>query len=379
MAFSERSNVDRETNALTRARQDAEARGSLLDLTASNPAAAELPYDVEALRAALSGVDPSRYVPHPRGAIEARRALAELGLAPSAETVLLTASTSEAYAYLFPLLADRGDEILVPAPSYPLLEHLAHATDVQLTSYELVYDGAWHPRPAELFDRIGERTRAIVAVSPNNPTGHFLDPDTAADLGALGMPLIIDEVFAAYPLDASPPPRAPAEGLTFRLDGLSKRAALPGLKLAWTSVEGPPAEVEEALARLELMSDSFLSPNVPAQLALPALLEASRTTTDAIRARTAANLAALRAEAEGSALTVPRVEAGWYAPVRVPATRTDEAWCLALLERGVATHPGYFYDFAHDEAWLVLSLLTPEPTFARGLAIVSEVVSSLSG
>lgn len=372
--FSDRSDVAREANPLTRALAEAKARGPVLDLTVSNPASAALPYDADAVRAALSSADPTRYAPHPLGMREAREALVEAGLAADPNRLLICASTSEAYAYLFRLLADRGDEILAPTPSYPLLEHLAHAADVQLVHYAQRWDGAWHVDPAELFDAIGERTRALVAVSPNNPTGHWLDPETAEGLGAMGQPLILDEVFAAYPLQATRPTRPALEALSFRLDGLSKRAALPGLKLGWVTVEGPDALVAEAVARLELLADTFLSPNVPAQLALPALLEATGPVREAIGARCRHNLDALREAAAGSPMSVPKVEAGWYAPIRVPATKTDEAWCLSLLDRGLHLHPGYFYDFPDDEAWLVASLLTPEEPFARGLAVLREIV-----
>ncbi len=376
VAFSERSDVAGEPNPLSRALAEARARGPVLDLTVSNPADAELAYDRGAIARALSAVDATRYAPHPLGLPSAREALAARGLIADPARALLTASTSEAYAYLFRLLADRGDELLVPAPSYPLLEHLAHAAEVELSPYPLVYDGAWRAPLDLLHDAIGPRTRAIVVVSPNNPTGSALDVELAAGLEAMGLPVVIDEVFGAYPLEAALA-RVPVEGtLTFRLDGLSKRAALPGMKLAWASVEGPPAQVTEAMARLEVMADAFLSPSAPAQQALAGLLDATAPTRDAIAARTRANLDALREAIAGTALSAPRVDGGWYAPVRLPATRTDEAWALALLERGVHAHPGYLYDFDDEEAWLVLGLLTPRAAFDEGvgrlIALVNE-------
>lgn len=369
--FSDRSDVAREPNALT----EALARHAVVhDLTPTNPASLGLSPPRDAVAAALGSVDATLYEPHPLGAPEARAALAERGLVGSADHAMLTASTSEAYAYLFRLLGDRGSEILVPAPSYPLLEHLAHAAEVQLVSYALRWDGEWHVSSAELFEAIGERTAAIVAVSPNNPTGHYLDAETEEALGALGVPLIVDEVFRAYPLEAEPPRRVAPEALTFRLDGLSKRAALPGMKLAWTSVEGPAAEVEEALSRLEVIADAFLSPSFPAQLALGALLDLSDDARARIHERCLTNLRALRDACEGTALSAPRVEGGWSACVRCPATETDEAHALALLERGVRVHPGYFYDFPDDESWLVLSLLTPPAMFSAGVETLASTV-----
>lgn len=373
--FSERSGVAGEPNRLTRALNERRARGApILDLTASNPTVAGLPYDEGRILAALSDEAALRYEPHPLGLPSARRAVVDAlrgdGMDVPPERVLLTSSTSEAYAHLFTLLCDPGDEVLVPEPSYPLLAHLAQPAGVQLVGYPLRYDGRWNADPSSLFDAIGERTRAVVAVSPNNPTGSYLVRDELESLAALGLPLIVDEVFFGYPLDA-PADRARAatvtETLTFALDGLSKRAALPQLKLAWTTVTGPEAAVTEAMERLEVLADTFLSPSAPVQHALLALLDASVTTRDAIRSRTADNLERLREAVRGTALSVPRVEGGWYAPVRMPATRDDEAWALALLDEGVLVQPGYFFDFATDEAWVVVSLLTEPAVFDDGV------------
>ena len=369
--FSERSATGRaETNAWTRAKEARIASGArIVDLTESNPTRAELPYDEAAVRAALAAA-PIEYAPDPRGARSVREALAAAGLAPDADRVFLTASTSEAYAQLFALLADPGDEILVPAPSYPLLAHLAHLAGVALAPYPLRYDGRWRFDPSGLFEAIGERTRAIVAVSPNNPTGSYLDADELAALAALELPLIVDEVFHAYPLERrEPPPRAfeRDDALVFSLDGASKRAAMPGLKLGWISLAGPVVCVAEAAERLELIADTYLSASTAAQHALAPLL-ALEEPRASLRARCAENLATLRRALDGSAATVPLVEGGWYAPVRLPATRTDEEWALDLLDDGVLVHPGYFYDFPDDEAWLVLSLLTPSAAFDEGVA-----------
>lgn len=369
--LSERSATGEvEINAWTRALAARRERGlTIHDLTLANPTHAGLPYDEVTLRAALADPRARVYEPDPRGLQSSRQALVDHGLAPSIDRVFLTASTSEAYSHLFHLLADPGDEILVPAPSYPLLAHLAHLAGVALQPYTLEYDGRWRFGANDLFDAIGERTRAIVAVSPNNPTGNYLTGPELDALTSLGLPLIVDEVFHAYPLDAPDDrPRAftRGESLVFSLDGASKRAALPGLKIGWIAIAGPEEATREACARLEMMLDAYLSPSSASQHALPAILSMEQPRR-AILERTRANLSALRAACDGTAASVPKVEGGWYAPVRMPATRTDEAWAIDLLEDGVVVHPGYFYDFADDEAWLVLSLLTPAEEFALGV------------
>ncbi|HHH27282.1 MAG TPA: aminotransferase class I/II-fold pyridoxal phosphate-dependent enzyme, partial [Polyangiaceae bacterium] len=270
-------------------------------------------------------------------------------------------------------------EVLVPAPSYPLLSHLGHLAGVVLTPYTCRYDGRWSFEPAELWDAISDRTRAIVAVSPNNPTGDYLSADELDALASLGLPLIVDEVFHSYPLEVRDvPPRAfetAGESLVFTLDGASKRLALPQLKLGWTSVTGPEAEVVQACSRLELILDTYLAVST-SQHALPALLEGAAepgSVPAQIRARAAANLARLREACRDTSATVPRVEGGFYASIRVPATQTDEAWALALIHDGVLVQPGYFYDFPEEEAWLVVSLMTPEEVFARGVAQLARL------
>jgi aspartate/methionine/tyrosine aminotransferase len=292
---------------------------------------------------------------------------------------MLTASTSEAYAYLFKLLCDPGDEVLVPAPSYPLFDHLAGLEGVSLVPYRLAYDGEWHVDVPHLRAAVGAKTRAILAVSPNNPTGSYLKRDELAAMAALGLPIVSDEVFAAYPLKvdarrAESALEAARETLVFALGGLSKLAGLPQMKLAWTCIAGPEAPRDEALARLELIADTFLSPGTPVQAALPRLLAAGARTRAAIAARTRTNLEVVRRACAGSAASVLDVEGGWYATLRVPHTCSEEAWVLALLERdGVYVHPGWFFDFAED-AVLVVSLLTPEPALAEGIArIVARV------
>ncbi|HWL88333.1 MAG TPA: pyridoxal phosphate-dependent aminotransferase, partial [Polyangiaceae bacterium] len=385
MTFSLRSSFDARPNALTVALSRMRATGrAILDLTVSNPTDADIPYDAERILAALARPEALLYEPHAFGLGRAREAVArEVSISAGVEIdpahVVLTASTSEAYAFLLKVLCDPGDEVLVPRPSYPLFEHLFAFEAVRLIPYPLAYDGAWHidlaalTALAALRRARGPRVRAVLVVSPNNPTGSFLKRSELEALGALGLPIISDEVFASYVLEDDPARTRSVlesrDALVFSLGGLSKLAALPQMKVAWTVARGPEPLVREALARLELIADTFLSVGTPVQHALPALLAARGPTHDAIVARTRGNLAHLRtalAQAASPA-TLLRAEGGWYATLRLPRTQSEEAWVLELLERdGVYVHPGAFFDFA-DEAFVVLSLLTPTSVFAEGV------------
>ncbi|MEO8797127.1 MAG: pyridoxal phosphate-dependent aminotransferase, partial [Polyangiaceae bacterium] len=269
-------------------------------------------------------------------------------------------------------LCDPGDDVAICTPSYPLFEHLAQLEGVAVRPYRLAYDGAWHVDLDSLKHAIGPQTRAIVVVHPNNPTGSFLSKAELTAMAATGLPIISDEVFANYTLfeDASRvrTAREAEDTLVFALGGLSKAAGLPQMKLGWTAVGGPKARVDEAMARLELIADTFLSVGAPVQHALPALLAVGALTADAIRSRTRANLATLdRAIDSGSPITRLRVDGGWYATLRLPRTKTEEEWVLELLAEGVLVHPGAFFDF-ESEAYVVVSLLTPEPALAEGVA-----------
>jgi len=383
VAFSRRSALDLTKNRVTLALEAARAAGQpLLDLTLSNPTLAGIRY-ADGVSDALSrapGV--LRYEPEPFGLASARAAVSALfrerGVAVPAEHVALTASTSEAYAFSFKLFCDPGDRVLVPAPSYPLLEHLGALEGVELVPYRLGFDGAWFIDVSEVERAVTERTRAIVLVSPNNPTGSYLKRDELTRLLALGLPLLSDEVFAEYPL-GSDARRAVSvleatDGLVLALDGLSKVAALPQLKLAWMALGGESRLVDAALARLEVILDTFLSPSTPVQRALPELLASRHVATDAIRARVIANRAALGALSAGSALTPLPTEGGWYGVVRMPATATDEEFTLRALSAGVLVQPGYFFDFER-EPHLVVSLLTPEAPFAEGIRRLRALVS----
>jgi aspartate/methionine/tyrosine aminotransferase len=360
-----------EENALSRAL--AARREPFIDLTLSNPTAAGLPYEEERILRALSQPRAFRYEPHPRGLPEAREAVADYyGGRVDAAHIVLTASTSEAYSLIFKLLCDAGDEVLVPEPSYPLFADLTALESVRMSPYAFRWDGEWHLDPSTL--RFGERTRAVLVVSPGNPTGAYLKQEELAALTRC--PLICDEVFADFP--AGPDPRrartAGFEGtLTFTLSGLSKVAGLPQLKLAWCAVSGPGAD--EAVRRLELIADTYLSVGTPVQLAARELLETRHTFQHALRERLAGNRAALLAARPPDApWDVLGSEGGWYAVLSVPRSRSEEEWALALLDAGVLVHPGYFFDFPAG-AWMVVSLLPRPEQFSRGAEILSRVLT----
>jgi len=372
--FSTRSSFDLAHNELSTALARRRSAGAdVLDLSESNPTRADLPYDAKTILGSLSALGALLYEPASFGLTSARETVARhLGLSPS--RVVLTASTSEAYAFLFKLLCDPGDEVLVPVPSYPLFEHLARLEAVRAVPYRIAYDGAWHLDLDSVRSAVGPRTRAIVLVTPNNPTGSCIKRDELAAVAALGVPIVSDEVFAGYSLDPRTDPHRATSALeargvlVFALGGLSKLAALPQMKLAWIAVGGEAEVVDPALARLEIIADAFLSVGAPVQHALPSLLASRVAVTEAIVSRTRENLAFVREAVRGKAASVLDVEAGWYATLRVPQTRTEEQWALTLLEQdGVYVHPGHFFDF-ESEAYLVASLLTPGAVFREGIA-----------
>lgn len=389
MTFSRRSHVGSTTeeNALTRALAEVRADGrDLLDLTVSNPTAAGLPYDEHAILAALAAPGALTYEPHPLGLASARAAVAAktsrlTGHAVDPARVAITASTSEAYAVLFKLFCDPGDEVLIPSPSYPLLDWLASFESVKLVPYPLVYAGGWHVDLDALKRAITAKTRAIVVVAPNNPTGSYLGRDELEALLDLDLPILGDEVFATYPLgapehaDRVPTIAGVTRGLAFSLSGLSKLVALPQMKLGWILAAGDETRVREAMDRLELVLDAYLSVGAPVQHALPELLRVGELTADAIRARTRKNLAvAERIAGENALISQLDVEGGWYVTWRVPATMSDEEWALALVrQESVYVHPGYFFDMDRG-AHLVMSLLTPERDFAAGLERVASFI-----
>jgi aspartate/methionine/tyrosine aminotransferase len=387
-SFSERSRRDLRPNpfssALFRAR---ELALPLLDLSMGNPTEVGLGLAAEQLLPLLSHPGLAHYAPEPFGLHSARTAIAHelerAGYAVPAQRIMLTASTSEAYAFLFKLLCDPGDSLLVPLPSYPLLEVLAALEGVRLLPYRLAYDGEWHLDRASVEQALEERVRAVVCVHPNNPTGSFLKRDELAFLAELGLPIISDEVFAQYAWQEDPA-RAPSaldagkRTLVFQLSGLSKSLALPQLKLAFTAIAGPEALAHEACARLEHIADAYLSPSSAVQLALPQLLAHGPSLRTAILERVRRNRAVLEQTLADCAANALRCEGGWYAIVRLPELLSDEDWCLRLLQDdGLVVQPGYFFDLVQG-AYVVLSLITAEANFATGITRLRARVDAVT-
>ena len=354
--FSKRAQWSAPVNRLTLERRK---RGELLDLTETNPTRVGLPYPHDELAEALARGARAAYDPDPRGLRSAREALGD------PENLILTASTSEAYSFLFKLLTDPGDAVLTATPSYPLFEHLAALEHVELRTFPLEFHRRWEIHDVPVTDR----TKAIVVVNPNNPTGSFVTADEQDRLAKLGIPIISDEVFLDYPLDATGKTFQRDDVLTFTLGGLSKSAGLPHFKLGWIRVSGPGKE--QALEALELIADNFLSVATPVQVALPELLPLGTRIREAISARTRANLATLRKVATPCMQVLP-VEGGWAAVIRVPRVLSDEELAIALLNSGVAVQPGYLFDF--PDGFLVVSLLPREDEFAEG---VTRIASAL--
>ncbi len=376
--FSRRSASERQENAVSAAVQALQRAGrSYLDLTGSNPTTVGLPFDEAAVQCALDGANPQQYEPLPFGMLSARSAVSaqyrSRGINQPADRIALTASTSESYGFLFTLLADPGDEILVPSPSYPLFEYLARFSGLQPVSYPLRYDGAWHLDLDAIAERITGRSRAFVVVNPNNPTGSLLSHEEWQRVAQFGLSVISDEVFASYPLGDVDKPRSVLSALpdppmaVFALDGLSKFAGLPQLKLGSIAFNAPSPALDELQHRLELIVDTYLSVAGPVQAALPALLALAPARNVLISGRIKSNRAALeRLLAAGSA-TLLRADAGWSAVVRLPHVMTEQAWVLSLLqEQGVLVQPGWFYDFA-EQPVIVVSLLAEPDAFARGV------------
>ncbi len=372
--FSARFKWNLETNQLAKLIEEKKRAGvRLLDLTESNPTRCGFEYPTTELLSALSLPEAMRYDPHPRGLLTARQAVAayyqtrQQTIDP--ERIFLTASTSEAYSWLFKLLTDPGDSILVPQPSYPLFEFLATLEGIELRPYQLQY---LHPRGWRIdFDSLAQavtpRTRAVIIVNPNNPTGSYLKQSESAQLAAFcrahNLALIVDEVFSDYALrDEADRVTAfvDSSGLTFVLNGFSKLLALPQMKLGWIVVQGADELRAAAETRLELLADTFLSVNTPVQLAAPGWLQLRAQVQRQIRARVQTNLVFLAQAVENSACRLLQVEGGWCATVEVPRRCSEEELVLKLLaDDNVLIHPGYFFDFPR-EAFLVASLL-PEP------------------
>jgi aspartate/methionine/tyrosine aminotransferase len=373
--------TNRCTEAIHRHRQTGR---ELLDLTASNPTSIGLRYDDKYLLGALSKPESLAYLPMSKGLLAPREGIAayyaELGATVDVESLVLTTSTSEAYTFCFRLLCEPGDEVLVPTPSYPLFEFLAELQDMKLVPYPLIYDHGWQIDFHSLEQRITPRSRAVIVVHPNNPTGSYVKPREARMLSRIcterEMAIIADEVFLDYGVKNAGKSFATNETcLTFTMSGLSKISALPQMKVAWLIVSGPAELRMEAVDRLEVIADTYLSMNAPIQHAVPEFLEARRSVQQQLLARVRENLAELDRQLAGQTMVSRlEIEGGWQAVLRVPATRTDEELAIALIwHKDVLVQPGHFYDF-HRDGYLVVSLITPSEEFAKGMARVVEFV-----
>jgi aspartate/methionine/tyrosine aminotransferase len=394
MRFSERTAWNTEESELARAhRMRREAGLPIADLTVSNPTRCGFVYP-DSLLDALTDARALDYDPQPRGLPAAREAVcryyADHGVALDPSQIVLTTSTSEAYSFLLRLLCDPGSEILVPQPGYPLFDYLATLDDVRIKAAPLVYHDGWQIDFEGVRRAITEQTRAIVVVHPNNPTGHFTKLWEAEELARIcrahGLSLIVDEVFLDYGERGSERPRSFASGLEgvpmFVVSGLSKIAGLPQMKAAWivaTGQEKGQAPTQPALDRLEVIADTFLSMNAPVQWALPGWLAGRAEIQEQILMRVRANLAQLdRQLATLPILQRLKAEGGWYAVLRVPALGPDEQTVLALLERGVWVHPGYFFGLP-ESGWLVVSLLGREEEFDGGMVTVTDYFRTNQG
>jgi len=385
--FSRRTGWKLTPNHFTQAQRELQIAGrEWLDLTISNPTHAGLHYDEEAIMQALIQPAALEYDPQPKGLLNAREAVADYyrkqheEFDVDLESIVLTASTSEAYSYALRLLCNPEEEILVPKPSYPLFQFLADLQDVNLAPYPLLYDHGWQIDFPSLYQAVNHRTRAVVALHPNNPTGSYVSAAERSDLNAFcreyGLALIVDEVFLDYAHDGVPRPSFAGnrEVLTFTLSGLSKVSGLPQMKLAWMVVSGPEPEVNAALDRLEVIADTYLSLNAPVQLATPAFLQQRHMLQALLLDRLRTNLAELDGRmATQSACQRLAVDGGWYAVCRVPATQPDEELAIQILrEKSVLVHPGHFYDFAGD-GYLVASLIASPEVFREGTRRILEL------
>jgi aspartate/methionine/tyrosine aminotransferase len=385
--FSDRTNWKLTRNRLTEALDNVRSSGArVLDLTISNPTRAGLRYDQALILQSLASPRSMDYDPQPKGLLSARQAVAAYYHEHDVrdfnpERLVLTTSTSEGYSFVFRLLCNPGDELLVPKPSYPLFEFLADLQDVKLVPFPLIYDHGWQMDFPSLPKAVTKRTRGVVVVHPNNPTGSFVRPHERESLNHFchehSLALIADEVFLDYTHDRVERQSFASNQavLTFTLSGVSKISALPQMKVAWIATSGPAADVEAAQARLEVIADTYLSMNAPIQWAAPVLLDQRKNIQQQLLDRVLGNLTELDRQLAGQkACQRLHVEGGWYAVLRVPVMRTDEDLAIALLRRqSVLAHPGHFYDFPSD-GYLVLSLIGPEAEFAEGMGRVLELM-----
>jgi aspartate/methionine/tyrosine aminotransferase len=384
--FSRRTEWNLAPNRLSLAHQEALASGGkIIDLTISNPTRAEIKYDESTILSALSNPKVLDYDPHPKGLRSAREAVSDYyGRAVDPESLILTTGTSEGYSFVFRLLCNPGDEILVPKPSYPLFDFLAELQDVKLVPYSLIYDHGWQMDFHSLEAALTEKSRAIVLVHPNNPTGSYVNQRERERLNELcrqhKLALIVDEVFLDYAHDGNSKPSFASnkDALTFTLSGISKISALPQMKLAWAAVSGPETDATPAMQRLEIIADTYLSLNAPVQLAAPVLLDQRKTIQPQLMRRIHANLNELdRQLADQKSCSRLETQGGWYAVLRIPVTRSDEDFAIELLRRSrVLVHPGHFYDFPND-GYLVLSLIAREDEFRQGISSLLDLANRI--
>jgi alanine-synthesizing transaminase len=387
--FSKRTEWKLTPNRFSQVHAELRAAGmKILDLSISNPSRAHLHYDNQAILEAMVQPEAIDYDPQPKGLVTARQAVVDYyrdaheGFDLDLESLILTTSTSEAYSHVFRLLCNPDDAVLIPKPSYPLFEFLADLADVKLVSYPLLYDHGWQIDFPSLYKAITHRTRAMVVVHPNNPTGSYAKADEIAALNRFcqeyDLALLVDEVFLDYPLDGVPRCTFALnrEVVTFTLSGLSKISGLPQMKIAWVVTSGPENRKAEALARLEVIADTYLSMNTPLQLAAPVLLEQRRNIQPLLLDRARTNLQELdRGLAQQKTCERLDVEGGWYVVLRVPATQSDEDLAIDLLRKlAVLVHPGHFYDFPSD-GYLVVSLITPTEDFREGIRLMLDLLN----
>jgi len=383
--FSDRTAWNLEPNPLSKALADHLSSGKpVIDLTESNPTKCGFHFEAERILRALSDPGGLNYDPVPQGLLPARNAVPDYyrsrNCPVKAGDVFLTTSTSEAYSFLFRTLCNTGDEVLIPQPGYPLFSFLADIQDVATVPYPLIYDYGWQIDFTALQRAITPRTRAIVVVNPNNPTGHFCKPDDMHRLSQIclesDLAIIADEVFLDFSLseDIHSTFASNDKALTFTMSGLSKISGSPQMKVAWLIATGPEALKQQAIARLEMIADTYLSMNTPMQLALPILLELRHNFQQQCIARTRNNLAQLdKLLATQKLCSRLDLEGGWYAVIKVPMTGRDEDLALELLNsRGVYVHPGHFYDFPAN-GYLVVSLIAPELSFAAGMGALVDL------
>jgi len=381
--FSDRSNWDQRPNSLSVLLQIKKTRGdAILDLTVSNPTRVGLKYDFEEILAALSQPQSMAYEPDPRGLPKAREAIAiyyaDQGERVDSDAIFLTASTSEAYSILFKLLGNPGEEILIPRPGYPLLSYLACFEGLNAVSYPIRYDDrrGWSIDMDVLTALINPKTKGIVLVNPNNPTGAYVKQQELVALDAVcrenDLALIVDEVFSDFnAAETSGRVRTTVNhtnSLAFVLNGLSKMAGLPQVKLAWIVVNGAPALSAATLSRLEMMLDFYLSASAPVQHAAQRLLQQRQMIQRQIFSRIASNMGFLEEQiAKTSNIRSLIREGGWYAVIEISDAVSDEDRAVQLLDQdNTLVHPGYFYDF-HRDGFLVVSLLPPVEVFRDGI------------